>query len=259
LCCSLQRSCRRQQPSSLAQTARRKAHPKCQARLQCHGSQQNPGPTLPPVLDSGQSPAIAAKHQQAAGFLQGLGLGPSRVAWALSRWPQLGVLEPGELRARVDAAAAAFGGGLSAAALLRRLRAAPKVLTLAPGDIAAAHARLAVLGLTSDEAAGVLAAQPALLLASASKLRSTAENLQLSYELSPQQLRALIILFPLCLRRSCGMTMAPGSRRSLRELVAKQFQGTDGRRLAHVIADITSGRARVVPVAAGKAGMASSS
>lgn len=159
-----------------------------------------------------QTPGEADRRQAAADFLVGIGLTQSRAAWALRRWSQLGDLTPAELQACVSAIAAAFGGGLSAAALARRLHAEPKLLTRTPDSIAASHGRLAVIGLTSKEAAKVLAVQTALLLASAKQLHSTTCSLCSHFDLSPEQLHTVITGHPPCLTLSEADMESPSSR-----------------------------------------------
>ena len=149
--------------------------------------------------------------------------------------PEIASLEPGEVQARVDAVAAAFGGKLLPAELGARLAAVPEVLTSGPSDISASHSRLAELGLTAEEAAAVLTAQPHLLLASRNRLCNIAENLQISFRLSPRRLRGLIVEMPECLRYHCGREVADGSRRVLHDAVAKSFEDSALAQLEHII------------------------
>ena len=190
----------------------------------------------PPRQD--QQSSIAAEHQPAADFLISLGFPSTRVAYFFQRMPQLGVLAPAELQARLGAIAAAFGGKLSSDAVVKRVKKRPRVLTLTPGAIAASHARLADFWLTADEAARVLAAQPAVLLESTTALRSTARSLHTRHRLTPAQLRDVIISSPRYLLRSSHASeeddnsamhnhinriagQVPGSSKSARSKVGK--------------------------------------
>jgi mTERF len=152
------------------------------------------GATIAAVQD--QKPGIAADHLRAADVLDRFGMSMKWVAWAFKRMPQLGALDPAELQARIDAVAAAFGGGLPDAKLQSLLYRVPSVLTMAAGSVAASHAWLVSLGLTRDEASHVLVAEPEILLASTKKLRNIAYQLCSHYNLSPKELRAIVMSMP---------------------------------------------------------------
>ena len=165
-------------------------------------------------------PATAAQQQQATDILTGLGLSRITAAWILQRVPDVACLKSGELQKRIDALQAAFGvpsnGSyeiMSAAELGKRLAAVPKLLTLRVDVIAGMHARLADFGLTADEAAAALAAEPAIMLISREQLRSMVESLQMAFQLSPKQLRDVVIEMPLCLRRRHGHSEVPSETR----------------------------------------------
>lgn len=170
-------------------------------------------------------PGIAAEHMQAACFLARLGMTLRWTAYAFSRWPQLGDMEPAELRACVGALLAAFGGGLSAAELRRRLRACPDLLVLSPEEIAAVQVCLASLGLADVDIAAVRAAEPKILMASAEEMREIVSDLRSHYQLSPEQLRAAIIQM---LRLLSPAFMAAGFSakvvKQLEDVMAKQHQ-----------------------------------
>ena len=170
-------------------------------------------------------PGIAAEHMQAACFLARLGMTLRWNAYAFSRWPQLGDMEPAELRVCVGALLAAFGGGLSAAELRRRLRACPELLMLSPEEIAAVEACLVSLGLADVEMAAVLAAEPKILTASAEETRDIVSELRSHYQLSPAQLRAAIIEMP---RLLSPAFMAAGFSakvmKQVEDVIAKQHQ-----------------------------------
>lgn len=200
--------------------------------------------------DHDKQPATAAQHQQAVKILMGLGLSRITAAWILCIEPEVTDLEPGGLQARVDALWVAFGlyqyrgvttDTVSAAnaKLGRRLAACPRLLTLAVDDIRASRGRLTEFCLTIDEAAAVLAAEPRLLLRSIEQLRVSAENLQVSFRLSPQQLRALVIEMPLCLRRGHGNNgVTSEMRKKFKGLVAESYEDCYWKQLEHAIANI---------------------
>ena len=141
--------------------------------------------------DQDQQPGVAAEHEKAAEVLITFGMSSKWVIKVLKRLPQLGILEAAGLQARIYAVAAVFGT-LSAAALRSQLCASPNVLTLAPSDIAASHAWVIGLGLTRDEAAEVLGAQPDILLASMKMLRNIVRELCAHFNLNSAQLRGVI-------------------------------------------------------------------
>ena len=149
-----------------------------------------------------QQPGIAPEvWQAAASFLTEFGFPYLKVAWVLKCVPRVGALTPAELQARLDALAAAYGGGLSVGALVKRVGNRPKLLTLTPSAIAASRARLADFGLAADQAARVLAAQPALSLMSTHALRSNVSSLRSCYELSAAELHTVITRAPKYLLR----------------------------------------------------------
>jgi hypothetical protein len=200
--------------------------------------------------DHDKQPATAAQHQQAVKILMSLGLSRITAAWILCTEPEVTDLEPGGLQARVDALWVAFGlyqyrgvttdtRSAANAKLGRRLAACPRLLTLAVDDIRASRGHLTEFCLTIDEAAAVLAAEPRLVLRSMEQLRVSAENLQVSFRLSPQQLRALVIEMPLCLRRGHGNNgVTSEMRKKFKGLVAESYEDCDWKQLEPAVANI---------------------
>jgi mTERF len=175
---------------------------------------------------------IAAEHQQAARFLVDYGMAHTRVASALERMPQLGMIRPAKLQARLDALAAALGGKLSRRRFVQRVNKQLRVLTLTPSAIAARHTRLADFGLTADDAAKAFAAQPTLLVINTRSLRSNVSSLQTRYQLTPAQLRDVFIHAPSFMLRSHASAQPndPYVHGQIRSIIASASSNTSSER-----------------------------
>lgn len=186
---------------------------------------------------------IAAEHQQAADFLMWFGLSNRRVAQAFRQEPQLGALTPAELQARLDALAAAFRNELPMGGLARRVGFEPSLLTLTPGAVTASHAQLAGFGLTPDDASRTLARQLALLTLDTHSLRSNVSSLRAYHQLTPAQLRAVIIHSPKHLLR--------------RHTSAEDGDISKHKHIRNITAIVSGGSSKSARSRAGKVGMAS--
>lgn len=143
------------------------------------------------------------RWRRTAGWLgDDFGLRPTTIGHVRLACTRLYYLPREELQRRLDALAAAFGGGLSRSAFNGRIDKAPGALALEPERIAATSVWLRDgLGLAAAEAAAVLAAQPALLLVALPQLREGAEALRGRLQASPAELRRVVMDMPLALRR----------------------------------------------------------
>lgn len=195
-------------------------------------SQQQPAAALEPAsepatgsgasADSKPGATAAQRRQQAAYTLRSLGL-PWSAAWAaVDSCPQLIGLPRRALKPRIDALAAAFGGDLTPNALGVRIKKAPAVLTMPAVGIKGAQIRLLQLGLSGDEVATMVAAQPGILLLPAAQLQGNAKIVRGMLELSAEELQHVFIKVPHCLledvthRKDLHAHLRSAARRRLR-------------------------------------------